>query len=140
MMYAAITTVEQRAAAPVPEPVASRPEAPADATPPLGIGMPAAAAPDQPKRARKVKEPTELKTKKPSALDAAAHVLAEAGQEMTCKELIDVIAAKGYWTSPGGQTPDATLCSAILRELKVKGDQSRFVKAAPGRFALRTTP
>ena len=46
---------------------------------------------------------------------------------------------KGYWSSPGGKTPDATLCSAILREIKVKGEQSRFIKAAPGRFSSRPT-
>jgi hypothetical protein len=56
---------------------------------------------------------------------------------MTCKELIGAMAAKGYWTSPGGRTPDATLAAAIIREIAVKGDQSRFVKPAPGRFALR---
>jgi hypothetical protein len=31
------------------------------------------------------------------------------------------------------------VCSAILREVTVKGEQSRFVKTAPGRFAVRTT-
>jgi hypothetical protein len=58
---------------------------------------------------------------------------------MTPKELIGAMAAKGYWTSPGGKTPDATLAAAILREISVKGGQSRFVKPAPGRFALRPT-
>jgi len=85
------------------------------------------------------KETAEPQQKKLSALDAAARVLAETGAPMSCKELIGAMAGKGYWTSPGGKTPDATLCSAILREIKVKGEQSRFVKAAPGRFALRTT-
>jgi len=90
----------------------------------------------KPKRQRKaVREPKE---KKPSALDAAARVLAEAGQAMTCKEMIGAMSAKGYWTSPGGKTPDATLMSAILREVNTKGEQSRFVKTAPGRFAIRT--
>ena len=44
-------------------------------------------------------------TKKLSALDAAAKVLAETGQPMSCKELIEAMAAKGYWSSPGGKTP-----------------------------------
>jgi hypothetical protein len=70
-----------------------------------------------------------------SALDAAARVLAEAGQSMMCKEMIEVIAAKGYRTSPGGLTPDATLYSAILRELSVKGADSRFQKTERGKFA-----
>ena len=54
-------------------------------------------------------------------------------------KMIGTMAIKGYWSSPGGKTPDATLCSAILREIKVKGDQSRFVKVGPGRFARRPT-
>jgi hypothetical protein len=96
-------------------------------------------APAKTKRQRKPKTEAEPKVKKPSALDAAAKVLGEAGTAMTCKEMIGAMAAKGYWTSPGGKTPDATLCSAILREINVKGEQSRFVKAAPGRFAVRPT-
>ncbi len=64
-------------------------------------------------------------------------VLAEAGQPMHCKEMIEAMASKGYWTSPGGKTPDATLYSAILREIQVKGEQSRFVKTERGKFAIR---
>ena len=56
---------------------------------------------------------------------------------MSCKEMIGAMAAKGYWSSPGGKTPDATLCSAILRELATKGDKARFTKVGPGRFAYR---
>ena len=55
--------------------------------------------------------------KKMSCLDAAAKVLAEAGQPMTTQEMIDAMSTKGYWSSPGGKTPSATLYSAILREL-----------------------
>jgi hypothetical protein len=104
---------------------------PLDATLPGGFAIP--------KRQRKPKTPTEPTMKKLSALDAAAKVLAETDLPMSCKELIGTMAAKGYWTSPGGQTPDATLNAAILREIAIKGDQSRFVKPAPGRFALRPT-
>ena len=69
-------------------------------------------------RATKVKK--QAKAKKTSALDAAAKVLGEQGKPMNCQEMIDAMAAKGYWTSPGGKTPSATLYSAILRELKTK--------------------
>ena len=51
--------------------------------------------------------------KKLSALDAAARVLEETGQAMRCTELIAAMAAKGYWTSPGGKTPEATLYTVI---------------------------
>ncbi|HYH64257.1 MAG TPA: HTH domain-containing protein [Urbifossiella sp.] len=70
-----------------------------------------------------------------SALAAAAKVLAEAGTALTCKELVGAMAAKGYWASPGGKTPEATLHAAISTEIKKKGDAARFRKAAPGRFA-----
>jgi short subunit dehydrogenase-like uncharacterized protein len=74
--------------------------------------------------------------KKLSALDAAAKVLAESGAAMTTNEMIAQMAAKGYWTSPGGQTPAATLYSAILRELKSKGKEARFAKTERGKFSL----
>jgi hypothetical protein len=65
-------------------------------------------------------------------------VLAEAGQPMTCQEMIDTMAAKGYWTSPGGKTPAATLYSAILRELTAKGADARFTKVERGKFARKS--
>ena len=74
--------------------------------------------------------------KKLSALDAAARVLGESGQAMNCQEMIEAMAAKGYWTSPAGKTPGATLSSAILRELKMKGKDARFRKTERGKFAL----
>ena len=72
-----------------------------------------------------------------SALDAAAKLLGETGQAMSCQELITAMAAKGYWSSPKGRTPASTLYSALLRELQTKGEQARFVKAGRGKFALR---
>ena len=56
---------------------------------------------------------------------------------MTTKEMIEAMAAKGLWSSPNGQTPAATLYSAILQEIKTKGDESRFVKADRGKFEIR---
>ena len=73
--------------------------------------------------------------KKYSALDAAAQVLRESGQPMSCPELIAQMAAKGYWSSPKGKTPSATLYAALAREVQLKGAASRFVKTGPGRFA-----
>ncbi len=73
---------------------------------------------------------------KMSALDAAAKVLAESGEPMTSKAMIDAMAAKGYWTSPGGKTPQATLYAAIIREIQTKGAEARFTKTERGHFAL----
>jgi hypothetical protein len=88
-------------------------------------------------KAKKAKAPKEPKAKKPSALDAALRVLQEAGQPMTCPEMIAAMATKAYWSSPGGKTPAATLYSAILRETQIKGDASRFLKTERGKFAAR---
>jgi hypothetical protein len=78
--------------------------------------------------------------KKYSALEAAAQVLRESGQPLSCPELIQQMAAQGYWSSPKGQTPAATLYAALAREVQRKGDAARFVKTGPGRFAYRRTP
>ena len=78
------------------------------------------------------------KEKRLSAIDAAAKVLAEANEPMNAKQLIDAIVTKGYWTSPAGKTPHATLYSAILREIKAKGGDARFAKADRGKFAAKT--
>lgn len=78
---------------------------------------------------------------KMSALAAAAKVLAEAaGVSMTCRQLVAVMAVKGYWRSPGGKTPQATLHAAISTEIRNKGDAARFRKTAPGRFAAAGAP
>jgi HB1, ASXL, restriction endonuclease HTH domain len=75
-------------------------------------------------------------TKRLSALDAAARVLGEAKESMSCPALIEAMAAKGYWKSPAGQTPAATLYAAIKREIGLKKTESRFKQSAPGRFEL----
>ena len=70
-----------------------------------------------------------------SCLNAAAKVLAEKVEPMTCKEMIDAMATKGYWTTPGGKTPHATLYASIAREIRDKGKESRFKKSERGKFA-----
>ena len=73
-----------------------------------------------------------------SQLDAAVKVLTESGQPMTTKAMIEAMATKGYWTSPGGATPHATLYSAIVRELQKKGAEARFAKADRGQFTVNS--
>ena len=91
--------------------------------------------PAEPKAAAKPKATKGDKPKRTSALDAAAKVLAEAGEPLNTKQMIEAMAEKGYWTSPGGKTPHATLYSAILREIKAKGSEARFIKSERGKFA-----
>jgi hypothetical protein len=97
-------------------------------------GQPATAETKPAKKAKATKEP---KAKKVGALDAAAQVLAASSEPMNCKQLIEAMASKGLWTSPGGKTPHATLYSAIIREIGVKGKDSRFVKKDRGQFAAK---
>ena len=63
-------------------------------------------------------------------------MLAETGEPLNAKQMIEAMSTKGYWTSPGGKTPHATLYSAILREITVKGDAARFKKTDRGHFAI----
>jgi hypothetical protein len=89
------------------------------------------AKPAKTKKPAKEKVPGKL-----SALDTAAKVLAEAGEPMTTKAMIDAMAGKGYWTSPGGATPWATLYSALIREIATKGTEARFIKSERRHFTL----
>jgi hypothetical protein len=92
--------------------------------------------PEAKKRGRAPKAKADTGLKKLSAIDAAAKVLAEAGEPMDCQTMIKTMAEKGYWTSPGGKTPAATLYSAILRELQTKGNDARFKKTERGKFGV----
>ena len=85
------------------------------------------------------KEASAKKSKRVSALDAAARVLAEEAKPMSCGELIEAMAAKQYWSSPAGKTPASTLYSAILREMNTKGTAARFRKIERGKYAYRKT-
>jgi len=99
-----------------------------------------AAKPQATKKAAKKAEPTAKAPRqregKMSALDAAAKVLTEAGEPMTAKAMIEAMATKGYWTSPGGATPHSTLYAAIIREIGTKGAEARFQKTDRGQFAI----
>ena len=132
----------------VTETVASGTDAPA--TPVAGTklrwtSLKAAAGAHRTKKPKTKKATSKAQTKddapttgKLSALNAAAKVLQEAGRPMNCQEMIQTMAAKSYWTSPAGQTPAATLYSAIAREIKTKGSQARFLKTARGQFSYQT--
>jgi len=88
------------------------------------------------KRTAKAATPKAAKPeRKLSQMAAAIQVLNKAKQPMSCKELVEAMTKRGLWSSPGGKTPEATLYASILRDLR-KGKESRFQKAAPGRFTL----
>src|SRR4051794_11876813 len=75
-------------------------------------------------------------SEKLSCLDAAAAVLKSCGKSMKCKEMIEAMAKGKIWSSDA-PTPHATLSSAILREMKTKGGESRFKKVGRGAFSLK---
>jgi hypothetical protein len=88
----------------------------------------------------KPKEPAQRATrepraKRPSGLDAAAAVLAEAGTPLNAKEMVERMLATGLWQT-GGKTPSATIYAAIIREIAAKQDKSRFRKTDRGKFEL----
>ena len=93
------------------------------------------------KAATAKKKATRAKTARPgekhdmSGLDAAAKVLEEAGEPLSCKAIVERAFEKGYWQSEG-KTPAATVYAAILREMQKKGDDARFRKMGRGLFAL----
>jgi len=101
---------------------------------------PASAAGDEAEGAKpaKTKKVKEQKEKKLSAIDAAAQVLAASAEPMNCMALVEAMATQGLWSSPAGRTPHATLYSAIIREIAIKGNDSRFVKKDRGMFAAKT--
>ncbi len=71
-----------------------------------------------------------------SGLDAAARVLAESGQPLNTTEMVDIMFEKNLWKSDGA-TPAATIYSAIIREIKTKGSESRFRKEGRGKFTAK---
>ncbi|MBU4270794.1 MAG: winged helix-turn-helix domain-containing protein [Planctomycetes bacterium] len=109
---------------------------PAQTSAPTGEDMATQATPAEDAKAKKprAKKAKADKPKRVSGLDAAAKVLEESGQPMTAKEMVEAAEQKGYWKSPGGKTPHATVYSAIIRECAAKGKDSRFRKTERGKF------
>jgi len=89
---------------------------------------------ETPKATITTKPAKEVKAKKVTLLDAAAQVLKSNGEPMNCKAMVAAVTEKKLW-STSAPTPEATLYSAILRELK-KGKDARFKKVDRGQFVL----
>jgi hypothetical protein len=94
----------------------------------------AQATPTETPQEAKTRKKTERRDGMMSGLDAAAKVLADAGQPLNAKEILERIQTAGLWKT-NGKTPQATLYAAIIREIAAKGKESRFSKAERGRFA-----
>jgi len=118
----------EQAGQPVAQPAAPAGEAPAESS-----GTTTAAAGGD------VGAPVGPGGKRLGILSAAIRVLEEhdGPEPLNCQQMFERMTAKGYWAPKrGGLTPAATLYSAILMEIRKKGEASRFQKVARGRFAL----
>ena len=71
-----------------------------------------------------------------SLLKAAVAVLEETDEALNTKQMIEQAKARGLWTPGEGKTPEQTLYSAIAREIKSKGENSRFKLVTKGHFKL----
>ncbi len=114
----------------------------ADASHATSAATKATKQPRSAKPAKQLRAPKPAKEPKPrrtSALDAAAIVLASVNKPMRAVDLIAEMQSRGLWVSPGGQTPEATLYAAIVREINTKGDMARFKKVDRGLFEVRLT-
>ncbi|MEN6385966.1 MAG: winged helix-turn-helix domain-containing protein [Phycisphaerales bacterium] len=78
-------------------------------------------------------KPTQVK--KLGGLLAAFMVLADAKEPLDCQEIVKRMIDQGMWKT-GGKTPASTLHSAISREIKEKGTESRFAKTERGKFTI----
>ena len=133
------------------KPAAKPTEKPADkaAAPKAAAAKPAPAKAEPPKAVAKVEPPkaaAKPATAKPadgakpklSLLKAAEAVLKTSDEALNTKRMVELAKEKGLWTPGAGKTPEQTLYSAILREMKKHGDASTFVLVAKGHFKLRT--
>ena len=97
---------------------------------------PAKAAPAKSKAAPAAPSPKAAPMKGLSLLNAAAAVLERSDAPMAVRGMIEEAKAQGLWTPRGGKTPEQTLYSAIIREIRDRGGESRFRKDGRGLFAF----
>jgi len=119
-------------------------KAPAKKTPRMSASAARAEGAARTKRALQAKSaPKQPRSKnnasdrKPSGLDLAAKVLAEAKEPLQAKAIAERAIAAGWKTS--GKTPHATLYAAMIREIAKKGKDARFIKTDRGLFKATGT-
>ena len=95
-------------------------------------------AAEEGRQAKKAKAAKPKGERKPGILTLAADVLKDAKAPMDCKTIVEKVLAKGLWHTKG-KTPAATLYAAIIREIAVKGKESRFRKVDREQFEFSAT-
>ena len=123
---AAKATKRSTRAAAKPAAATKAKDAKAKAAAPKAEAAPAAKAEAAKKETVAAKD---AKPRKLSLLSAAAAVLAESDEPLNCRRMIDLAKERGLWTPGAGKTPEQTLYSAIMREIRDKGDAARFRKS-----------
>lgn len=94
------------------------------------------------KRVSRVKRVKQMKESKNgeggmSMMDAAVQVLSKSKNPMSCKEIIEAAEEKGYWKSPAGKTPWASLSTGMRREIRDKKKDARFSFVGRGKFSIK---
>ncbi len=115
------------------------------------IGLPPTSVSNTPSDADRItvtQEPPETKTSKTtrartpregetvSGLEAAFIVLRDAGEPLNIKQIMERINERNL-AKLNGKTPEATVSSALQRDIMRKGDASRFEKAGKGLFRAK---
>ena len=105
------------------------------------LGVPVGVVPPRATAAKAASEPKPRKKAERadgtmSGLDAAAKVLADAGEPLNCKTIVERMLEKGLWQTKG-RTPASTIYAAMTREIAAKADAARFRKADRGMFTLK---
>ena len=126
---------EQTTDLPLAKPTIAEPGAEAATVAPTGDAEPASA-----NDTTDTAEPGAPGGKRLGLVSAAIQILADAGADasMNVKEMVEQVTAKGLWSpARGGKTPAASLYASIFREIKQKGEASRFIQPERGKFALK---
>lgn len=117
-----------------PSPRRRKPDAPKTPEPAESPPTKKPVAPARAAVSRKPSKPAARVRAGKSGLDIVADVLRKSGKPLRIAEITKGVLKAGWKTS--GKTPGATLVSAMLREMKEKGKESRFKKAGVGLFTL----
>ena len=67
---------------------------------------------------------------------AAHQILQRAGRPLHYREIARVAIERGLW-QPTGRTPEATLNAQLATDIKTRGPEAEFIRAAPGMYGLR---
>ncbi len=100
-----------------------------------------AIAPEQPPAANQASETPPSGKNKYSLLDAAEIILKTSPhQPLSAKAIIQLATQDGLWKPGAGKTPANTLHASINKEIKAKGEASRFRRSSEvrGAFVLAT--